>query len=382
MDLDKSNMKKLMFLITFSVLLLALFQHFSAVKDTLMFVIDVIMPFVIGLFIAFIVNVLMNGIETKLFSSLGKKNKQLRDKIKRPVSLVLSFAIIAGLVAFLILLLIPEVKRTSLIIAKDFPDYFKRTQVWLASIMERYNLSTESLSALEINWEKTQEFVTNTARKGGSTVFNTTLGITTSIFKFFFNFSLGIVFSIYVLLQKEKLANQLKKLLYAFFKSNKVDSFISVCSLSYKTFSSFVSGQCLEAVIIGSLCFAGMLIFRLPYAPLISALVGFTALIPVFGAFIGTGVGAFLILMVDPMKAFWFIIFILILQQFEGNLIYPKVVGKSVGLSGIWVLVAVTVGGSLLGVVGMLLSVPLASIVYSLLRTFTYARLKERNIKI
>lgn len=382
MELNKSNMKKLMVLITFSVLLLALFQHFSAVKDAFVLIIDVLMPFIVGLCIAFIVNVLMNGIENKLFSSSGKKNKQLLDKIKRPVSLVLSFAIISGLVAFLILLLIPEVKRTSLIIAKDFPDYFKRTQIWLMSVMERYNLSTESLSAMEINWEKTQEFVTNVAQKGGSTVFNTTLGITTSIFKFFFNFSLGIVFSIYVLLQKEKLSKQFEKLLYAYFKSNKADSIISVCALSHKTFSSFVFGQCLEAVIIGSLCFVGMLVFGLPYAPLISALVGFTALIPVFGAFIGTGVGAFLILMVDPMKAFWFIIFVLILQQLEGNLIYPKVVGKSVGLSGIWVLVAVTVGGSLLGVVGMLLSVPLASIVYSLLRTSTYVRLKERNMKI
>jgi len=382
MELNKSNMKKIMILITFSVLLLALFQHFDSVQGIFNLIIDVSMPFVIGLCIAFIINVLMNGIENKLFEPFNRKKKKTWNKIKRPASLLLSLVIIAGLIAFLILLLIPEIKNTSAIIAKDFPDYLKRLQLWLTNIMERYNLSTQRLRALEINWDKAQDVVTKFAKSGGSTLFNTTLGITTSIVKGAFNFILGLVFSIYVLLQKEKLGSQCKKVMYAYLPRNKADSFLGVCSLSHKTFSSFVSGQCLEAIIIGTLCFIGMLIFRMPYAPLISTLVGFTALIPVFGAFLGTGVGAFLILMVDPMKAVWFIVFILVLQQLEGDLIYPKVVGKSVGLPGIWVLVAVTIGGSLWGVMGMLLSVPLASIIYSLLRSSTYLRLKERKIKV
>jgi predicted PurR-regulated permease PerM len=176
------------------------------------------------------------------------------------------------------------------------------------------------------------------------------------------------VFSIYLLSQKETIGRQAKKVLFAVFRDDKVEKLLSVASLSNQSFSKFVAGQLLEAVIIGVLCFIGMLIFRMPYAGVISVLVGFTALIPVFGAFIGTAVGAFLILLVNPMKALWFVVFIIVLQQVEGNFIYPKVVGKSVGLPGIWVLVAVTIGGGVLGVAGMLLGVPFASAVYRIIR--------------
>ncbi|MEG0978406.1 MAG: AI-2E family transporter [Oscillospiraceae bacterium] len=382
MEITKSTMKKLLFLITFAVLLVSLFQHFQSFKGVFNVAMDVLMPFLIGLFIAFIVNVLMSGIENKLFAPLNKRNNKIWNRLKRPLALILSFLVIIGLFAFLILLLIPEVKNTSAIIADSFPAYLEKVQNWLAAIMEKYNLSSESLKSLEINWEKVQDVFTNFLKNGGTSVINGTIGLTTSIVSGVFNFVLGLVFSAYVLLQKEKLSYQCKRILYSYLPKAKIDSFLRVCSLSHKTFTNFVSGQCLEAVIIGVLCFIGMLIFKIPYAPLISALVGFTALIPVFGAFVGTGVGAFLILMVSPIKALWFIVFILVLQQLEGDLIYPKVVGKSVGLPGIWVLVAVTAGGSLYGVMGMLLSVPIASIVYVLLRDSTAKRLETRNIKI
>ena len=195
----------------------------------------------------------------------------------------------------------------------------------------------------------------------------------------FINVTIGLVFAIYFLAQKEKISSQVGNLIDAYLPEKIIRKIRDIASLSNKIFSNFVGGQCIEAIIIGFLCFLGMLILRLPYASTISVLVGFTALIPVFGAFIGTIIGAFLIFMISPLQALIFIIFILVLQQLEGNLIYPKVVGKSVGLPGIWVLVAVTVGASINGILGMLLSVPIVSIIYSIVATNVKYRLDEKN---
>ena len=189
---------------------------------------------------------------------------------------------------------------------------------------------------------------------------------------------LGLVIAVYVLAQKERLGGQLKKLLSALFSPKNANRTVTLARLIDSTFSRFITGQVTEAVIFGALCFVGMLLFRMPYALLISVTLGFTALIPVFGALIGTVLGAFLILLDDPTKAFWFVLFVIVLQQIEGNLIYPKVVGTSVGLPGIWVLIAVTVGSSF-GVVGMLFSVPTASIFYTLLKEFAEHQIKKKR---
>ena len=231
----------------------------------------------------------------------------------------------------------------------------------------------------DINWTKAVSAVTSYLQEHGASIFNTTIGVTTSVFVGLFNFILGFVFAIYLLMQKEKIGGQFKRLLYAYIKKERVDKFLSVMSLAQNAYSRFVTGQLTEAVIIGVLCFIGMLIFSMPYATLISTLIAFTALIPMIGAFIGTAVGALLILMVDPIKALWFIVFIIVLQQFESNLIYPRVVGKSIGLPGIWVLTAVTIGGSLFGILGILLSVPLCSVIYTLLSNAIEKRLQKKR---
>ena len=188
---------------------------------------------------------------------------------------------------------------------------------------------------------------------------------------------LGIVFAIYLLAQKENLGRQTKKSIRAIFGEERAKKIVDFSSLTNSVFTKFVTGQLTEACIIGVLCFIGMLIFGMPYAGIISILVGFTALIPIFGAFIGTGIGAFLILLENPLKAIWFVIFIIVLQQLEGNLIYPRVVGKSVGLPGIWVLAAVTIGGGLFGVMGMLFSVPICSVLYVMFREYVNRKSKE-----
>lgn len=260
------------------------------------------------------------------------------------------------------------------------PQYFEKIEGWwlqIRTLLEHYSIV---LPEMNLDITSIAEKITNFIATSG--VIDKTVGITGSIFSGIFDVVLGLVFSIYILASKEQLGIACKKVLCAFVSKERVIKIVELLALSDKTFTSFVTGQLTEAGIIGVLCFIGMLIFRMPYALAISALVAFTALIPVFGAFIGTAIGAFLILMVNPLKALGFIIFIIVLQQIEGNLIYPKVVGKSVGLPGILVLVAVTIGGGMFGVVGMIVGVPLVSIVYTVLAEVVNKRLVSKKTKV
>ena len=207
-----------------------------------------------------------------------------------------------------------------------------------------------------------------------------TFNVASTIIGTFTNFVIGLVFAIYLLLQKEKLGGQFKRVLYSFVPESKADYFLEICQLSSNTFSNFISGQCLEACILGLMFFVSMSLLHMPYAMIISMLIGVTALIPIFGAFIGCGVGVFLILIVSPIQALWFLVLFLVMQQIEGNLVYPHVVGNSVGLPSIWVLMAVTLGASTMGVLGMIINIPLFSIVYALLRQTVRRRLHEKGI--
>ena len=236
------------------------------------------------------------------------------------------------------------------------------------------------LPAFTLDLERLYTAVLNFLTSYGQTLMDTTIGVTTSIFSAAVNFVLALVFSLYVLAQKETLSRQVTKTMRALLPEKKAAWLMDLAALTNKTFSNFITGQLTEAVILGSLCFVGMVLFKMPYASVVSVLIGFTALIPIFGAFIGIIIGAFLILLISPVKAFWFVIFILVLQQIEGNLIYPRVVGKSVGLPGIWVLAAVTVGGNAFGLVGMLLSVPVCSVLYALLRQLVHGRLEKKGL--
>lgn len=378
MELTKKNMRNISIIIAFGIILFWSLQNYQIILNVIGFLFDVMLPFILGGCIAFILNVLMKSVED--IWNLLFKNRGL--KIKRGVCLLVSLGIIIGFIYILLTMIIPEVKNTLLIIADMFPSFMKEFTHVVDSALQNFNL--ESLDAIpkDINWNDIGNTIANFLGKSSYSFLTTTFGITTSIFGVVFDFVLGFVFSLYILLQKEKLSMQAKKITYAYVEETKANRFFEIMSLSNRIFTKFVTGQLLEAFIIGFLCFVGMNLFAFPYAIMISSLVGVTALIPIFGAFIGTGVGAFFIMMVDPMKAIWFIIFIIVLQQLEGNLIYPKVVGKSVGLPGIWVLVAVTIGGSVYGIVGMLISVPLSSIIYSLLRENVYKRLQKKKIMI
>ena len=374
MDLEK-NKKTIMQLILFTIIVIFAFINISYLWTFIKYTIAIFMPFIIGAMMAFVLNVLLNVVENKLFKKLNKKNTKTWKKLKRPVSLVTTFIIIIAIIALILGLIIPQLKNTVELFTENFDSY--KTQS--VELLEKVGIEKKTINKLNNNIENIQEEATKYISKNSDKIMQTTVGVATTVAGTVTTIVLGMVFAIYILLKKEDLTRQFKKLARAYLPEKRQTTLKEISTLSNKTFGNFVSGQCIEALIIGLLCFIGMLILQIPYAPTIAVLVGFTALIPVFGAFIGTAIGAFLILMVDPTKALVFVIFIIILQQLEGNLIYPKVVGNSVGLPGIWVMVAVTVGASIGGILGMLLSVPVCSILYSILRTDVNNRIDQKN---
>lgn len=368
----KLNKKDIRFLVLYTVLLIFGFIYIKEIFSILRYIIKIFMPFIIGIMIAFVLNVLMEVIENKWFEKLNwNKNT------KRGVSLTLSIFIVIGFFIILMLLIIPNLQDTIVIFANNIPDYLSNLKELLLKLNVSNNVINDIMETLSNLGDSAKEYVLNNSGK----VIEATFGIASNVLNAFVNVFIGIVFAIYFLIDKEKISRQFNNIMKAYLPNKSCKKIVDIAELSNRVFANFVSGQCLEAIIIGVLCFFGMIILRLPYAGAISVLVGFTALIPVFGAFIGTIIGAFLIFMVNPLQAVIFVIFIIVLQQLEGNLIYPHVVGKSVGLPGIWVLVAVTVGASINGVLGMLLSVPLASILYSILKTDVNLKLKKKNTR-
>lgn len=378
---DGHSLRNAIILVAFAILFYWGVNHTDKPIALINGFISVLSPFIIGLALAFVMNVLMNPLE-RLWQYIWRKSKTQRHlKFKRPVCLVLSTLIFLGIISAVLFMIIPEFTHTAESFIKNIPQYVTQVGGWWARLTvfaERFGLTLPEFS---LDAKVFVDKIGLILKDNDSFIFSKTLDITTSIFSIVFNVVLAFVFSIYILAQKEKLGKQCKNILYAFFKDKKVDKFLGFLRLTNQTFVNFMTGQFTEAVIIGVLCFIGMTIFGMPYATIISVLVGFTALIPIFGALIGTSIGAFLILLVSPVKAFWFVVFIIVLQQLEGNLIYPKVVGKSVGLPGIWVLAAVTVGNNLWGIVGMLISVPCCAVLYTLLQETVRARLSKKRAK-
>lgn len=343
-------------------------------------VLSVFSPFIIGFCIAYVVNLLMKPLE-RFWTFIWKKLKSQKvvSKLRRPVCLVLSLLIVFGAIFAIVFMVIPAFKETIVSFADNVPQYAKTVEQWYNTVVDflaRYNFE---LPEIALDTAKITEIAKDIISSYGNNVLNTTVNLTTSIVSVVVDLILGVVFSIYALAQKENLTRQANKIVRALFKPDNAKKLIDFTAMTNDIFTRFVTGQLTEACIIGILCFIGMLIFGMPYAAIISVLIGFTALIPIFGAFIGTGIGAFLILLENPLKAFWFVVFIIVLQQLEGNLIYPRVVGKSVGLPGIWVLTAVTIGGGLFGILGMLFSVPVCSVLYVLFKKFVNNRVKDED---
>ena len=340
-------------------------------------------PFVVGAAIAFIINVPMRGIERKLTAI---KNPQFR----RVVALLIAVILVCIVLAVVFALLIPQVTKTVKDLAEDkFPQFITWIQTtatdFLSDNPEMLQWVQENIFTIfeKIDIAGWVQKILDTVSNSLTTIISSAFQAISGLFSIIFNAVISIVFAVYCLFRKEILARQGRRLLYAFLPEKVSDKIVEILRLSNKTFSNFLSGQCLEVCILGVMFAISMSIFRMPLVALVSVLVAVTAFIPLVGAFVGCGFGALFILvdnLENPMQAVWFVVMFLILQQIEGNLIYPKVVGTSIGLPGMWVLVAVAVGGDLMGVSGMFLMIPLASVLYALLREFTNYRLAKKGI--
>lgn len=365
--------KNIILIITYIALIIFVLVNFEKILSILGYIINIFSPFIFGAIVAFVLNVLVNFIERKLF---GKVKKKTWLKIKRPLSITISVVLVIFIIVFIMNLLIPQLKNSVSLFTDSLPTYKED----IINIMNKFNLEETTIKKVSDYLDNFGRVITDYIKGNSKDVITVTTEVATSLIAIISKAVIAIVFAIYIIAQKETLKRQFNKLMSAYLKPRTVNRINKYASMANTTFSNFVTGQCLEALIFGSLCFLGMLILRLPYATTIAVLLGFTALIPVFGAFIGTFLGAFLILMISPIKAIMFVVFILVLQQIEGNLIYPKVVGKSVGLPGIWVLLSVTIGASVGGILGMLIATPLCSLLYILLRQAVNDRINSNKI--
>ena len=379
MELDSKFVKKALFLISFAIILMWVLDNIVVVISVLRRLIDIISPFILGLAIAFIFNGPMKFLEEKIPWNKGifiKSSLGLRRGITYFITLVL-FICVFLLVSFII---IPELIATLQDLVNKSSSIIEKVQGFITTHIENNRQLMEWASFVEFDWEKFKLDSIEFTKNSLIAVLESTLNFSISVVSGTVSFALAFVFSIYVLVQKEKLARQMRKLILALCPKKVSNKIFYISALSNKIFSSFLHGQLFEAIILGSLFFVAMTIFKFPYPLMISVTIGVTAIIPIFGAFIGLFIGAFLILVIDPKMALWFVIMFFIIQQIEGNLIYPHVVGKAAGLPSIWILVAVTVGGSLMGVLGILLFIPIFSVFYTLLGEYVNNRLKEKKI--
>lgn len=379
---SKETQKNIFCIITFGVILYLGVRNFDIVLQYLGLAWSLLFPFILGGAIAFVLNVPMKSFEKRVFGKAVRKGNKTAKKLARPLSLLFAILFVIAIILIVVLVVAPELGATAVSVTKQIERNLPTWQKWAQETFASDSVIVEWLSTLDIQPQKILDTVINMLRNGVNNVLTSTISVTMGIVSTVTNFFVGFIFACYILLQKEKLILQCKKAMYALLPKKTVEYILHVCSLSNRIFASFIAGQCIEAVILGTMFFVILTLLRFPYALLIGVLIAFTALIPVFGAFIGCAIGFLLILIKSPMQAVIFLGIFLVLQQIEGNLIYPHVVGGSVGLPSIWVLVAVSVGGSLMGVVGMLVFIPLVSVLYALFREWVYKRLRVKKVHV
>ncbi len=372
----KQAMKMVLSVITFTVLLIYLVNHTSVIVYFVNKLIALLLPFLIGCGIAFVINIIMKSIEDGFFK---KKSSKLY-KLKRPISMIVSYVLALLVLGLVLFVVVPEVGNTIADIKQKLEDtnLIEKAKQGIIKYTAKYPEVTEAINNIEINWEELGLFV----KDGGSSLLSTTVNIFSSIISAVVNIFIGIVFSMYILAQKEKLGRQTKMVIYAMFKESTADELMVFGKIANTTFTKFFACQFREGIILGGMFVVAMSLLGLPYPLTVGVLMAFTALIPVFGAFIGCFISAFLILVDSPKYVLWFIILFFVLQFLENYFIYPKLVGGDIGLGAIWVLLAVLVGGDLMGVMGMFLFIPLVSVMYAYFRSLVLRKLKHKKINI
>lgn len=383
MKLDKENTKQILKIVIIAIVVLVALINIASLWNAFKVFLDIISPFIWGIGIAFILNIFMMFYENKVFKNRkkNKKNGNAKRKnkkgLKRGTCIFLSIITIIAVIAIIMVLIIPQLAKAISGVISNIPTYIENLKDFGISITEQVPEINTFIQNININTDELKDGVLNISKQ----IITVTVNQLSNIFSGIVDFVIAIVFAVYILANKETLKKQVKKVIYAWLDREKANHVVEISRLARDSFKNFLTGQATEAVILGVLCAIGMLILNLPYAGPIGALTGLMAFIPIVGAFIGGLVGAILIATVNPIKAVIFIIFIIVLQQIEGNLIYPHVVGTKVGLPSMWVLVAITIGGSLFGIIGMLIGIPILAVIYAIVMENTNIKLKEKQLE-
>ncbi len=375
MEFNKKQVKSILKIVFISILFYFFVKEIGTIFGYFSVVWNVIAVFVIGGAMAFIINIPMSFIEKKLLS----KSKKLK-KAKRQLSVLITLATVVLIIYMVMFIVIPELVRTMQMLIAQLQEFYDKLPALLNNLVNSLPITEETAKNIQIEWSEISITMIKTLQGLATGIVSSSTAIIGGAVSTVTNFIMSFIFCLYILFAKEKLSVACKKVMYAVLKEKTSDNILAVLILTKRTFSNFFSGQCLEAVILGSLFVVSMTVFKMPYALLIGILVSVTALIPIVGAFIGCIVGVFLIMMVNPMQAVWFVVLFLVIQQIEGNLIYPKVVGNSVGLPAILVFMAVILGGNLFGIAGMLLFIPLTSVFYTIIKRIINDRLEKKSI--
>lgn len=386
MKLDKENTKQILKIVVIAIVLFIALLNIQVVWGGIKYFIDIISPFIWGLAIAFVLNIFMTIYENKVFNStknkntskrVNQKNKKKTNSLKRTASIILSIITIIAVITIILILIIPQFFEVIKNLISNIPNFLEDTKNFAIDITKRIPEVNNFIQSIQINTDTIKTSLMDISKN----VLDITITQASNLISTIFNFIIAVVFAVYILANKEGLKVQAKKFIYARLDKEKADYVLKVSRLARDSFRSFLTGQAKEAIILGSLCALGMFVLGIPYAGPIGALTAITAFVPIVGAFISGFIGAVLIVAVDPIKAIIFLIFIVVLQQVEGNLIYPHVVGKNIGLPSIWVLVAITIGGSLFGIMGMIVGLPVVSIIYAIVSENTNKKLKEKNLE-
>lgn len=370
MELSKKNIKKILGIITFAIILLAVSQNLTTVFNFLSGVLGILAPVIVGLTLAFMLNILMNVLERRVFGFMKKSKKRIVRNLFKPVSLVSTLLLTFGFFILLLFIIIPQLKDTIMLLVEKIPVYYTDLINWIESLVVRFGLdvNTEIFHnpKFDINniYAMAQNFFTI---ESTSDILNTTLGVTSSLVSGVSNLVLGLIIAVYILAEKDNIGKFTSRFFSAALPEKVYSKAKEICSVASNSFASFITGQFTDALLLGSMCFIGMLIFRFPNAAVVSIIIGITALVPIIGPIVGEVIGCLIIFMESPIKALFFIIFVLILQMIDNNLIYPRIMGKSVGLPGVLVFIAVVIGGNIGGILGVLLGVPTASAIYALI---------------
>ena len=370
------SLKKWIILIIITALSFWTVNNLEIISSFLNKLFNVFFPFILGGVIAYILNIPMTKIEKSLRKIIKKDNKEV---LIRTLAIILSLLLFVLVIICIAFLLIPELIDNIEMLIKNIPGVIEKIEIWLLDVLDKYPDIQKQIVEVFSNSDHNVSSIVSSIL---NYLLNGVIGFISNLVSGFITFFTAVIFSIYMLSQKEYLIRCSKKLVYGYLKEEQARKVTEIAELTNKTFSNFISGQCVEAFILGLIIFIALTIFRFPYALIISVLTAVTALIPIFGAIIAMVIGAVLIGINNPIQAILFIVVFQVIQQIEGNFIYPKVVGKSVGLSPMWTLLAITAGGSLFGIVGMLVGLPLASVAYALIKESVNTRLKQKKIKI